>query len=151
MWNIFFSWYFLKIFFFQSDKKVAYFYLYEEILVVLKLLGKTQLGFGGKSMAHKVFLILLVKTWKEVFVLHVVEENVLHLWKQLIRAILSLADSDSRCTAAIKKRAWRSLRRPIKSTKWLMTSFFVQYFMMYKKTPKGWGFPFDFPFKRQIL
>lgn len=51
----FFSWYFLKVIFIQSDKKVAYFHLYEEIMVVLKLLGKTQLGFGSKSMLIKFF------------------------------------------------------------------------------------------------
>jgi len=51
------------------------------------------------------FFILLVETGKEVFVLHAVEENVLHLQEQLTPAVLSLADSHSRCTAAIKKRA----------------------------------------------
>lgn len=71
----------------------------------MKLLGKMQLAFGGKSMACNRFFILLVETVKEVFVFHAVEENVLHLQEQLTPAILSLAESQSRCTAAIKKRA----------------------------------------------
>lgn len=68
---------------------------------MLKLKGKIQLAFEGSES----FFILLVETGKEVFVLHAVEENVLHLQEQLTPAILSLADSHSRCTAAIKKRA----------------------------------------------
>lgn len=56
-------------------------------------------------MACNRFFILLVETVKEVFVFHAVEENVLHLQEQLTPAILSLAESQSRCTAAIKKRA----------------------------------------------
>lgn len=66
--------------------------------------------------------------------LHAVEENALHLQEKLTPAILSLHDSHSRWTAANKKRAWRSLTRPIKSTKWLMTSFLFNISWRIKKT-----------------
>lgn len=71
---------------------------------MLELLEKKNLVFWGERMAQR-FFILLVETGKEVFVLHAVEKNVLHLQEQLTPAILSLHDSHSRCTAANKKRA----------------------------------------------
>lgn len=71
---------------------------------MLELLEKI-IWFLGETAWPKDFFILLVETGKEVFVLHAVEENVLHLQEQLTPAILSLHDSHSRCTAANKKRA----------------------------------------------
>lgn len=64
----------------------------------------------------------------------------------LVSGWLSLQMYSSNQEESLKKS-----QETYKVNKMAYDLFFVQYFMMYKKNPKHGGFPFDFPFKRQIL
>lgn len=73
-----------------------------------------------------------METGKEMFVLYAVEENVLHLQEQLTPAILSLHDSLQMYSS--KQESLKKSHETYKVNKMAYDLFFVQYFMMYKKT-----------------
>lgn len=149
MWNLFF--FFIMVvtnFFFWPNKRKLHSSIYRRKSQSCWTSGKNNLVFGGKSIARS-FFILLVKTGSGFLACcggKCITSARATYTCHLVSAWLSLQMYSSKQEESLKKS-----HETYKVNEMAYDLFFVQYFMTYKKKPKRWGFPFDFPFKRQIF